>query len=74
MEKASEELQSEISLIFLEPNLARHKHIWEDLGYQRIDVEDLTVRSWRNAALETITPDTVMYFKRLREQRILRPM
>lgn len=74
MEEASEELQSEVSLIFLETELAEQENVWHKLGYEKIGVHDLNVRSWKNAALETLKPDTVMYFKRLREDRILRPI
>lgn len=74
MEEASEELQSEVALVFLTPSMAKHKALWKKLGYEQITVDNLTVRSWKNAAQETITPDMVMYFKRLKEHRVLRPM
>jgi dephospho-CoA kinase len=74
MEEASEELQSEVALVFLAPSMAKHKALWKKLGYEQITVDNLTVRSWKNAAQETITPDMVMYFKRLKEHRVLRPM
>lgn len=74
METASRELQSEAALLFLEPIIAQHEDIWRDLGYKPRTVNDLKVRAWKNAAMESMIPGTVLYFKRLRVHRILRPM
>lgn len=74
MEKASRELQSEASLLFLSPAIAQHEKVWNDLGYKARTVKDLNVRAWQNAAMESMLPGTVLFFKRLRERRVLRPM
>ncbi len=74
MEKASLELQSEASLLFLSPTIAQHEKIWNGLGYKARTVKDLSVRAWQNAAMESMLPGTVLFFKRLQEHRILRPM
>ncbi|MEA2008351.1 MAG: dephospho-CoA kinase [Chloroflexota bacterium] len=74
METASRELQSEAALLFLAPIIAQHESIWRDLGYKARTVKDLKVRAWQNAAMESMLPGTVLFFKRLRTHRILRPM
>jgi len=74
METASRELQSEAALLFLTPVIAQHENIWRDLGYKARTVKDLKVRAWQNAAMESMLPGTVLFFKRLRMHRVLRPM
>jgi dephospho-CoA kinase len=74
IERASRELQCEISLLFLPPTLARQYAIWNTLGYQTRSVTSLGVRAWQEAALESMPEGTVMLFKQLRKDRVLRPV
>lgn len=74
MEKASKELQCEASLVFAPPDLAKQDGLWRSLGYERRSAETLGVLAWMEAALESMLPNTVMYFKQLRTDRILRPI
>ncbi|MFO8037116.1 MAG: dephospho-CoA kinase [Anaerolineales bacterium] len=74
VEEASRELQSEAALLFLPPSLAQHEDVWHSLGYRARTVKDLGVRAWQNAVMESMPPGTVLLFKQLREDRILRPM
>jgi dephospho-CoA kinase len=74
VEEASQELQSEAALLFLPPSLAQHESVWHSLGYRARTVKDLGVRAWQNAVMESMPPGTVLLFKQLREDRILRPM
>jgi len=74
IEKASRELQSEAALLFLPPDLAQHQEIWKNLGYLPRVVKDLGVRAWQDAAMESMQPGTVMLFKQLRKDRVLRPV
>ena len=74
MEKASRELQCEASLVFAPPELARQESIWKSLGYENRAAETLGVQAWMEAAHESTLPNTVMYFKQLRIDRILRPI
>jgi len=74
MEEASGELQCEIALLFVEPQLATERALWSLLGYEeRLPVE-LTVGAWTEAALESAQRGTVMLFKQLRADRVLRPI
>lgn len=73
VEEASQELQCEIILLFIE--LERSKAaIWIDLGYEIMEPENLNVAAWKEAALDSFGDNQVMFFKALRENRILRPM
>jgi len=74
MEKASTELQCEVSLIFLNANLANRERIWESLGYEKRTPETLGVRAWMEAAQDSKPNGTLLFFKKLRVDRILRPI
>jgi dephospho-CoA kinase len=74
VETNSRELQCEISLLFLAPHLARHASIWQALGYESRSIDDLGVRAWQEAARESLPDGTVMMFKQLRKDRVLRPV
>jgi dephospho-CoA kinase len=74
VESASEELQCEAALIFLSPELAQSVDVWQQLGYEARTVKDLNVRAWQEAAMESMPAGTVLYFKQLRKDRVLRPV
>jgi dephospho-CoA kinase len=74
VEKASKELQCEVALLFLPPDLAQHNEIWQSLNYSPRAIKDLSVRAWQEAALESMPPGTVLLFKQLRVDRVLRPV
>lgn len=74
IEKASRELQSEALLLFLPPHLGRHNAVWASLGYSTRSPQDLKINAWEEAALESMPVGTVMYFKQLRRDRVLRPV
>jgi dephospho-CoA kinase len=74
IEVASRELQSEILLLFLPPHLARHSTVWDALGYSPRTPQDLKVSAWEEAAMESLPVGTVMLFKQLRKDRVLKPV
>jgi len=74
VESASRDLQCEISLLFLPKNLAGQDEIFRHIGYQKRTVQSLGIRAWQEAAIESMPPGTVMLFKQLREDRVLRPV
>lgn len=74
VENASRDLQCEASLLFLPPRLAQRKAGWQTLGYELKTAEQLGVRAWQEAARESMPLDTVMLFKQLHQDRILRPL
>jgi dephospho-CoA kinase len=74
VERASRELQCEVALLFLPPSLARQYAIWNSLGYQTRSISGLGVRAWQDAAIESMPAGTVMLFKQLRKDRVLRPV
>lgn len=74
VEKASKELQCEAALVFISPGLANHMDIWQSLGYIPRSIETLHVRAWQEAALESMPPGSIMLFKQLRKDRVLRPV
>jgi dephospho-CoA kinase len=74
VERTAIDLQCEASLLFLPESLARDRQVWESLGYQASSIADLGVRAWQDAAKESMPDGTVLLFKRLREDRVLRPV
>lgn len=74
VEHASHDLQCEASLIFPPPDLARHETSWKTLGYEKRTPESLGVQAWQDAAVESKPPGSVLMFKQLRVDRVLRPI
>jgi dephospho-CoA kinase len=74
VERASQDLQCEASLFFLPPRVADHESIWQGLGYSRRTPQTLGVQAWRDAAIESQPPNTILLFKQLRQDRVLRPI
>jgi dephospho-CoA kinase len=74
IEQTSRDLQCEVSLLFLPPSLARYNDTWRSLGYEPREVESLGVRAWQEAARESMHGGTVLMFKQLRKDRVLRPV
>lgn len=74
VERSSHELQSEASLLFLPPYLAQHTGTWRGVGYRPQTVGALGVRAWQEAAIESMPRGASLWFKQLREDRVLRPL
>lgn len=75
VESASSELQSEASLIFTTSELAAQEELWKQLGYERRTAETLGVQAWQDAATESIQiGSSALFFKQLRQDRVLRPI
>lgn len=74
VERASKELQCEAALIFPVAGLAAQENTWKKLGYERRTPQSLGVQAWTDAALESQPPGTLLFFKQLRQDRILRPI
>ena len=74
VETTSRDLQCEIALLFLPPELSRQEEVWMSLGYEPRTIESLGVRAWQEAAQETVGKGESMFFKQLRKDRVLRPV
>ncbi len=74
VESASMDLQCEASLVFLTPQLASNEAIWRELGYQRRTPQSLGIQAWQDAAMESAPQNTILLFKQLRVDRVLRPI
>lgn len=74
IENASRELQCEATLLFLPPEMTLHREVWHSLGYQEASIQDLGVRAWQEAAIESMPAGSVLWFKRLREDLVLKPV
>ena len=74
VERASQDLQCEASLVFLLPEMAKYETAWQSMGYQKRTPETLGVQAWQDAANESKPPGTFLMFKQLRTDRVLRPI
>lgn len=74
IEATSRDLQCEIALLFLPPELSSREEVWTSLGYEMCTVDSLSVRAWQEAAQETMGKGETMFFKQLRKDRVLRPV
>jgi dephospho-CoA kinase len=75
LENASKELQCEVALIFVPLAFAQAAApAFGAHGYQPQLPERLGVPAWKEAAQESMPPNTGMFVKKLREDRVLRPV
>ncbi len=74
IERASKELQAEALLVFVDPEQAADTNLWQPLDYRIHTVDQLEIDAWKQAALESQPPDTLIFFKQLRVDRVLRPI
>lgn len=76
VERASGELQSEASLIFSMDELSTQEDLWKKLGYEKRTAETLGVQAWQDSATEALVlaAGSVLFFKQLRQDRVLRPI
>lgn len=75
IETSARDLQNEISLLFLPadtPDSIRQAVL--DAGYEMKTIADLRVPDWREAAKESAPPGSIMAVKRLRDDRVLKPI
>ncbi len=74
VENASGELQSEASIIFTMNEPSAREAVWRQLGYEKRTPETLGVQAWQDAAIESAPAGSMLYFRQLRQERILRPI
>lgn len=74
IETVSTDLQCEASLVFPKSAALAGAAIWTRLGYASRTPEELAVVAWTDAAKESMPSDTVLLFKQMRQDRILRPI
>jgi dephospho-CoA kinase len=61
-------------LLFLNKELAGQESLWKSLGYEPRTGETLGVQAWQEAAKESQPEGTLLLFKQLRHDRVLRPI
>lgn len=74
VERSSKELQCEVSMIFVPGSLHVEERIWEKLGYKKQVPEKLDSYDWQQAALESMPSGSTLYYRQLRQERVLRPI
>jgi dephospho-CoA kinase len=74
IEQASADLQSEASLVAFPDKFGTHAAVWQKLGYLPSLQKNLEVSAWQEAAQELTAPGKTLYFKQLRQDRVLKPI
>jgi dephospho-CoA kinase len=74
IEQVSGDLQCEAALVFPTPELAGNSEIWARLGYEQRRPDDLGVQAWTDAAKESMPGESLLWFRQLRKDRVLRPI
>jgi dephospho-CoA kinase len=74
VERASGDLQAEASLLFPSLALTAQAAVLKALGYEPRTPDTLGVQAWQDAADESMPKDGAMFFKQLRQDRVLRPI
>lgn len=75
IEEASTALQSEVGFFFL-PGSAGNDVVepFVKSGYERTGVKDIKIPAWREAVQEHMNDDTILLSKKLRKDRVLKPI
>lgn len=73
-EDASQELNCELSLLFLPLKYQGREELFAYLGYSSRPIQGLGVRAWEEAARESLPIEAIVLYKKLREDRVLKPM
>jgi dephospho-CoA kinase len=75
IESASNDLQSEVSLLFIDEHSPQAWiNVLQARGYEPRAVPEIRVPDWREAAEEAQPPGTRLMVRKLREDRVLRPV
>ncbi len=75
IERASRELQSEVGYVFLPQNESQEiVQAFLQQGYEAQELEDIKVPAWREAAREARPDGSRIYSKKLRAERVLKPL
>jgi dephospho-CoA kinase len=74
VERASRDLQCEAALMFLPDSFPNQEALASQLGYVARSVQGLGVRAWQEAAIESMPANSILFFKQLRQDRVLRPV
>ena len=74
VERASGDLQAEAALVFPPAELTSEASLLKNLGYELHTPDTLGVQAWQDAALESMPAGRPLFFKQLRQDRVLRPI
>jgi dephospho-CoA kinase len=75
IEEASKELQSEVSFVFLPNKTANDLGAsFLEAGYEMTDVKDIKIPAWRESVQEVYSEGIIILTKRLRTDRVLKPI
>jgi len=74
VEDASKALQSEVGFMFIPENSNAVAQAFIDQGYEKVALESIKVPAWREAAVESQPANTQILTKKLRAERVLKPL
>ncbi|MBN2303106.1 MAG: dephospho-CoA kinase [Anaerolineae bacterium] len=75
MEQASRDLQSEVGYIFLPPDEPQETvQAFLRQGYEHTAIDEISVPAWRETARDACPEGASIYAKKLRAERVLKPL
>ncbi|MBN1679496.1 MAG: dephospho-CoA kinase [Anaerolineae bacterium] len=74
VEQASRDLQSEASYVFIQQDRKQIFQTLIDEGYKHQALDEIKVPAWREAVRESRPDDTDVLYKKLRAERVLKPL
>jgi dephospho-CoA kinase len=66
--------QKALEILINEVERAAQEELWKKLGYEKRTAETLGVQAWQDAATESLSSESTLFFKQLRQDRVLRPI
>ncbi len=73
LESSSQLLNTEAIFVKVQ-NQYSSKTLWQALGYEIIDLEDIKVNLWKKTAMKLVGEDHKLMFKEMRSNRVLLPL
>jgi hypothetical protein len=75
VEENSHSLESEVAFFFLPQGIPQATlKAFEAAGYEARELEDIKVPAWREAARDSRPEGSLIYAKKLRAERVLKPL
>ncbi len=73
LENSSQTLNSEVLFVKVQDQFS-NKTVWRDLGYELIELKNVKVNVWKNAAKKLIEDGHVLMVKEIRTERVILPL
>jgi dephospho-CoA kinase len=73
LENSSQILNTEAIFVKVQDQFS-NKTLWQELGYEIIDLDEIKVNIWKKTARKLVEEDHILMFKEMRSDRVLLPL